>query len=129
MTAVSGNEQHVGVRMTGEDGEDGPKAFLIKIEAKPGREEAVRKMLSDIRACVEDEPETGPWFSVQLGPSSFAIFEAFPSIKGRDAHVAGGGGKIFRDLERMNDLLREPAHVQKADVLFVKQLFASSTQT
>lgn len=125
MAIVSGKESHIGVQMTGTDGEDGPKAFLIKIEAKPGREEAVLQMLSDIRACVEDEPETGPWFGVQLGPSSFAIFEAFPSIKGRNAHVAGGGGKIFRDLERMNDLLREPAHVQKADVLEVKRLFAS----
>jgi hypothetical protein len=53
---------HAGVVMTGSDGLDGPKAFYILIEALPGREEEVVQMLRDIRACVEDEPATGPWF-------------------------------------------------------------------
>ena len=53
---------HVGVRQIGEQGDEGRKAFYIHIEAKPGREEDVLQMLRDIRACVEDEPGTGPWF-------------------------------------------------------------------
>lgn len=124
MTAGSGTRKHSGVRMTGGDGEDGPKAFFIEIEARPGRADDVLQMLSDIRDCVEDEPATGPWYAVQLGPERFAIFEVFPDIAGRNAHVAGGGGKIFRDVERMNSILAEPAHVQKVDVLFSKQIFA-----
>jgi hypothetical protein len=58
---------------------------------------------------------TGPWYAVQHSETTFAIFEAFPSIAGRDAHVAGGGGggDIFRDVARMNELLARPAHVQK----------------
>ena len=63
-------------------------------------------MLHDIRACVEDEPASGPWFAVRHSPTQFAIFEAFPDIAGRDAHVAGRGGDIFRDVERMNVILR-----------------------
>ena len=48
----------------------------------------------------------------------------FPDIAGRDAHVAGRGGDILRDVERMNAILRRPAHVQKVDILFDKRVFA-----
>jgi len=117
-------ERHRGVIMTGSDGVDGPKAFFIEIEALPGKEEDVVQMLRDIRAAVEDEPATGPWFAVRRSATSFAIFEAFPDIAGRQAHVDGAGGDIFRDVERMNAILAKPAHVQKVDVLLSKRVFA-----
>lgn len=117
-------EPHRGVVMTGEDGEDGHKAFYILIEARPGREDDVLQMLREIRACVEREPATGPWYAVRHSPTTFAIFEAFPSRAGRNAHVAGGGGDIFRDVARMNRLLARPAHVQRVDVLLCKPVFA-----
>ena len=116
--------RHAGVAMTGDDGADGPKAFYILIEARPGREEDVVQMLRDIRACVEEEPETGPWFAVRHSPGRFAIFEAFPNIAGRNTRVAGRGGDIFRDVERMNAILKQPALVQKVDILFDKRVFA-----
>ncbi len=124
MADTNDAHQHEGVRMTGKDGADGPKAFLILIEARPGKEAEVVRMLADIRECVETEPATGPWYAVQLSPSRFAIYEAFPDIAGRDAHVAGGGGRIFRDVERMNSILAKPAHVQKVDILMSKKLFS-----
>jgi quinol monooxygenase YgiN len=117
-------ERHRGVIMTGSDGVDGPKAFFIEIEALPGKEDDVVQMLRDIRACVEDEPATGPWFAVRRSATTFAIFEAFPDIAGRQAHVDGAGGDIFRDVERMNAILAKPAHVQKVDVLLSKRVFA-----
>lgn len=117
-------QQHRGVVMTGEDGDEGRKAFYILIEARPGLEAEVLQMLKDIRACVENEPATGPWYAVRQSPTTFAIFEVFPNIAGRDAHVAGRGGDVFRDVERMNRLLAQPAHVRKVDVLLSKQVFA-----
>lgn len=115
---------HRGVMVTGENGEDGPKAFYIHIEALPGREDEVVQMLRDIFACVLEEPATGPWFGVRYSKTTFGIFEAFPDIAGRDAHVAGGGGDIFRDVERMNRILAYPAHVYRVDVLLYKQTFS-----
>jgi len=115
---------HRGVVVTGENGEDGPKAFYIHIEALPGKEEEVVRMLGDILGCVQGEPATGPWFGVRYSTTTFGIFEAFPNIAGRDAHVAGGGGDIFRDVERMNRILATPAHVFRVDVLFSKEVFA-----
>lgn len=111
---------HRGVVVTGENGEDGRKAFYIHIEARPGKEDEVVQMLRDIYGCVLDEPATGPWFGVRYSRTVFGIFEAFPNIAGRDAHVAGEGGDIFRDNTRMNDILAYPAHVYRVDVLFNK---------
>ncbi len=112
--------RHEGVRIIGEDGDDGRKAFYINIEALPGKEEQVVKMLRDILGFVEGEPATGPWFGVRFSRSTFGVFEAFPSISGREAHEAGGGGDIFRDVERMNEILARPAQVYKLDVLMLK---------
>lgn len=115
---------HEGVVMTGADGDEGPKAFHIQIEALPGKGDEVQQMLRDILACVEHEPATGPWYGVRYSETTFAIFEAFPDIAGRQAHIDGGGGDIFRDVERMNAILAAPAHVQKVDVLLSKEVFA-----
>ncbi len=110
--------------MTGDDGPDGTKAFYIQIEAKPDKVAEVRRMLADILGHVEGEPATGPWYGVRFGPTTFGIFEVFPDLAGRKAHIEGGGD-IFRDVERMNDILAEPAHVHKVDVLLSKQVFTA----
>src|SRR3990167_10682676 len=61
---------HRGVQVLGDQGMEGRKAFFIQIEARPGQEEAVVQMLRDIRACVEAEPATGPWFAVRFSQTS-----------------------------------------------------------
>ncbi len=124
MTTTNLMAPHRGVRMTGDDGPDGSKAFYILIKAQPGRARDIERMLRDIRACVEDEPGTAPWYAVRHSENVFAIFEAFPGIADRNAHVAGGGGDIFRDVSRMNAILERPAHVQKVDILVSKAVFA-----
>ena len=119
------SDPHRGVVVTGQNGEDGPKAFYIHIQAREGMEEEVIVMLKDIFGCVLEEPATGPWFAIRYSRTDFGIFEAFPDIAGRDAHVAGGGGDIFRDTARMNHILARPAHVFRVDVLFAKRMFAA----
>ena len=111
---------HQGVQVLGEQGVEGRKAFFIQIEARPGQEEAVVQMLRDIRACVDNEPATGPWFALRFSQTSFGIFEAFPDLAGRQAHVEGGGGDIFRDVTRMNAIIAEAAKVHRVDVLMSK---------
>jgi hypothetical protein len=115
---------HRGVQVLGDQGVEGRKAFFIQIEARPGQEEAVVQMLQDIRACVEAEPATGPWFAVRFSQTSFGIFEAFPDLAGRQAHVEGGGGDIFRDVARMNAILADAAKVHRVDVLMSKDHFS-----
>lgn len=115
---------HHGVQVSGEQGDDGRKAFYIHIEAIPGCEDQVVQMLRDILACVEQEPATGPWYGVRYSQTTFGVFEAFPNLAGRQAHVEGGGRKIFRDITRMNSILAYPAHVYRLDILMSKEVFA-----
>ncbi|HEX5676349.1 MAG TPA: hypothetical protein VFX91_00110 [Alcanivorax sp.] len=115
---------HRGVEVSGHDGEEGRKAFYIHIEALPGKENEVIRMLEDILECVHGEPATGPWYGVRYSQTTFGIFEVFPSRAGRQAHVEGGGGEIFRDVARMNGILARPAHVHRLDVLMSKEVFA-----
>lgn len=115
---------HRGVQVSGEQGDDGRKAFYIHIEAIPGNEDQVVQMLREILACVEQEPATGPWYGVRYSQTTFGVFEAFPNLAGRQAHVEGGGGTIFRDIKRMNAILAYPAHVYRLDILMSKEVFA-----
>jgi len=68
---------------------------------------------------VEAEPATIAWFGVRLGPSTFAIFDAFPDEAGRQAHMSG---KVIAALlqYKAGDLLAQPPSIQKADVLAAK---------
>jgi hypothetical protein len=54
-------------------------AVYVALEAKPGKEEAVAEFLRQGKALAEAEPATIAWFGVRLGPSTFAIFDAFPN--------------------------------------------------
>jgi quinol monooxygenase YgiN len=63
-------------------------AVYVALEAKPGKEEAVAEFLRQGKAFAEAEPAT-TWFGVRLGPSTFAIFDAFPDDAGRQVHMSG----------------------------------------
>ena len=64
-------------------------ALFVRLEAKPGKEMEVAQFLNAGLAIVQQEPGTTAWFAVQTGPSSFAIFDAFPDELGRQAHLTG----------------------------------------
>ena len=64
-------------------------ALFVKLEAKPGREAEVESFLNSGLAIVQGEPATIAWFALKFGPSTFAIFDAFPDEAGRQAHLSG----------------------------------------
>ncbi len=53
--------------------------LLVRIEALPGRESDVENFLQQGLGLVEQEPNTVRWFAIRFGPSSFGIYDAFPS--------------------------------------------------
>jgi quinol monooxygenase YgiN len=92
----------------------------VRLEAKVGREMDVENFLKEGLRLVHDEPATLTWFAVRIGPSTFAIFDAFPDEEGRQAHL---NGKLAAALmERADDLLAEPPAIESFDVLAVKPL-------
>jgi len=91
------------------------KALFVSLEAKPGKENEVARFLRDAQGLVQQEPATTAWFGIKLGPSTFAIFDAFPDDAGRDAHLSGKVAKAL--MEKAPELLAQPPKIEKADVL------------
>ncbi len=93
-------------------------ALLVRLEAKPGKEEEVAKFLNDGLALVEAEPETTAWFAIKMGKSTFGIFDAFPDEAGRQAHLAGKVAAALK--EKASELFSEPPAIEQLDVLAAK---------
>jgi len=88
------------------------------MKAKPGNESEVEEFLKGGLALVNDEPATTAWFAMQMGPSTYGIFDAFPDDAGRDAHLAGRVAEAL--MAKAGDLLEQPPAIHKVDILAAK---------
>jgi quinol monooxygenase YgiN len=93
-------------------------ALLVRLEAKPGKASDVASFLRGGLAIVNAEPATTAWFALQLGPSTFGIFDAFPNEAGREAHLTGQVAAAL--MARAPDLFSTPPSIEKVDVLAAK---------
>jgi quinol monooxygenase YgiN len=93
-------------------------ALVVKLEAKPGKEEEVDAFLRNALLFVLDEPATTAWFAIRMGPSTFGIFDAFPDEAGRQAHLAGKVAEAL--MSKAPELLAGPPSIEKVDVLAAK---------
>ena len=89
--------------------------LLVTLEAKPGKEDDVAAFLKRALPLVEDEPQTTAWFAVRLASSGFAIFDAFPSEAGREAHLTGPVAAAL--MENAPELLATDPRIETVDVL------------
>jgi quinol monooxygenase YgiN len=92
--------------------------LYVRLEAKPGKEQEVHEFLVGGLPIVEGEPATTAWFALQLTPSTFGIFDAFPDDEGRSAHLSGQVAAAL--MAKASDLLSEPPSIIKCDVLAAK---------
>jgi quinol monooxygenase YgiN len=93
-------------------------ALYVRLEAKPGKEQEVADFLRSGLPLVEEEPATIAWFGLQMGPSTFGIFDAFPDEAGRDAHLSGKVAAAL--MAKAGDLFSQPPSIAKVDVLAAK---------
>jgi len=92
--------------------------LLVRLEAKPGKGADVERFLEGGLALVNEEPETTAWFAIRLGPSSYGIFDVFPSDAGRQAHLQGRVAEAL--MAQAADLFSEPPDIGQLDVLAAK---------
>ena len=64
-------------------------ALFVRLEAKPGKEKDVVRFLQTSLGLAQQEGTTPVWFALQLGPSTFGIFDAFADEAAREAHLNG----------------------------------------
>lgn len=93
-------------------------ALLVRLQAKPGKEAEVARFLEGGLPLVQQEPATTAWFGIQLGPSTFGIFDAFPDEAGRQAHLSGRVAAAL--MARAPELFASPPVIEKVDVLAAK---------
>ena len=92
--------------------------LIVRLEAKPGKEKDVAAFLEQGLQMANEEAATPVWFALRLGPSTFAIFDAFADETGRQAHLNGPIAKAL--FANASDLLAEPPSVEKTEVLGAK---------
>jgi len=93
-------------------------ALLVRLEAKPGKEEEVANFLRAGLSLVEEEPATTAWFAIQMGSTTFGIFDAFPDEEGRQAHLAGKVAAALK--EKASELLAQAPAIEQVNVLAAK---------
>ena len=90
------------------------RALFVRLEAKTGREQGVESFLRPALDTVDTEDGTQLWFALRFGPSSFAIFDAFPDDEARQAHLSGEvAGSL---MEKAPQLPASDPTIERADV-------------
>ena len=93
-------------------------ALLARVEAKPGKEKDVLDFLKSALPLAEAEKDTVRWYALQLGPSTFGIFDTFETEDGRKAHLAG---KIAEALmANAAALLAKPPVIEQVTLIAIK---------
>jgi quinol monooxygenase YgiN len=93
-------------------------ALFVRLEAKPGKEKELAHFLQQGLDLARQEGTTPVWFALQLGPSTFGIFDAFSDEAGRQAHL---NGPIAQALgANAPNLLAQAPSIERIDVLGTK---------
>lgn len=92
--------------------------LFVRLEAKPGKERELAAFLNQGLQLANQETTTPVWFALQLGPSTFAIFDAFRDETGRQNHLNGPIAKAL--MAQAPNLLATPPVIERVDVLGAK---------
>ncbi|HEX3769591.1 MAG TPA: antibiotic biosynthesis monooxygenase [Polyangiaceae bacterium] len=93
-------------------------ALVVRLVAKPGKEETVASFLAGAQPLAQGEAFTPAWFALRTEPSVFYIVDAFANDADRGKHLSGEIAKAL--MAKAGELLAEPPKIEKADVLGVK---------
>jgi len=92
--------------------------LFVRLEAKPGKEKEVADFLKQALQTVNQEKTTPLWFALRLGPSTFAVFDAFHDESGRQTHLNGSIAKAL--FANASTLLAAPPSIEKTEILGAK---------
>lgn len=93
-------------------------AVLARLEAKAGKENEVLEFLKSALPLAEAEPGTIRWYALQIGPSTFGIFDTFETEQGREAHLNGPIAAAL--MKNASTLLAKEPSLEKVKLLAIK---------
>ena len=90
-------------------------ALFARLEARPGKENEVAAFLEQGLQLARQEETTPLWFGLRLGPTTFAVFDAFKDEDGRQRHLNGPIAKAL--MARAPELLAAAPVIEPLEVL------------
>lgn len=91
--------------------------FLIRFQAKAGKENELEALMKNAVAHVRQEPGTITWFAFRFGQSEFGVIDSFYDEQAREAHWEAGN-KGLSQLQPL--ILEESISVNKVDFFAAK---------
>ena len=65
------------------------KSLLLRLVAKPGKENELQQLLIDGLQFVTEEPGTINWYAFRINENTFGIFDTFPDENALHHHHTG----------------------------------------
>src|SRR5262249_55278609 len=93
-------------------------ALFARLEAKPGKAKDVAEFLNQGLAMANQEATTLMWFALRLGPTTFAIFDAFADESGPQRHLNGPIAEAL--MAKAPELFAAPPAIEPLEVLGAK---------
>src|SRR5580765_1541979 len=93
-------------------------SLFVRLAAKPGKDREVTALLKQGLDLATQEPTTTVWFALQLGPTTFAVFDAFRDETGRQNHLSGPIAQAL--MTQAPNLFAAPPVIERIDVLGAK---------
>lgn len=90
-------------------------ALYVELVAQPDKADEVADFLSSALPLALEEPDMPAWFAVRFDTHTFAIFDAFPTQAGRQAHLDGRIAEAL--MAKADSLLASTPTIRFADVL------------
>jgi len=97
-------------------------ALFARLEAKPGKEQAVADFLNQGLTLANQEATTPIWFALKLSPTTFGVFDAFENEAGRQAHLQGPIAQAL--MAKADELFSKPPSIEPIEVLGLKNVAA-----
>ncbi len=92
--------------------------LLVRIVAKPGKEQVVEDFIKNALPLAIAETETVNWYSFKISENTFGIFDTFEAESGRDAHLNGRIAEAL--MANASELLAVPPVIEKIQILSSK---------
>lgn len=93
-------------------------AFVTRVVAKPGQEEALAKLLMGTQPLVEADSAAPVWLTLRASTSVFYIVNAFPDAATRQRNMEGPIAAGL--MAHAATVLAEPPEIVPVDVMFAK---------
>ena len=90
-------------------------ALLVRLEAKPGKENEVESFLKSGLAIVEEEPDTIAWFAIRMRPLLFNKNNGLEHAPLEEVVEAAGHFRIANDYDLYLSLFSPPETTRAAN--------------